>query len=215
MQGGIHTSTLWTNTLLQVQKECGRLSKTGNTGNFVHSKTGIPKIMIKLLFRNKQIQANKDIDMLPSEANIYLKLDLFGGQDYDICGINNATMYCSDCNHFFCSECCDRVHRHPKRTTHNPSPIDKGNNSTEILSQTSSIATDDDNFCSQANISFHDAMLVATLAEKFGLTSLKTFQKKIIDATLEGRDTLAIHPTGSGKSLCSSFHQFFKKRKLL
>ena len=130
--------------------------------NFVHCKTGVPKVMIKLLFRNIQIQTNEDIEILPSEANVHLKLDLFGGQECDTCGINNATMYCSDCNQFFCSECCDRVHRHPKHTSHNPSPTDKGNDSTEILSQASSNCSDD-NFCSQANISFHDAILVATL----------------------------------------------------
>ena len=170
--------------------------------------------MIKLLFRNVQIQTNKDIEILPSEANIHLKLDLFGngGQECDTCGINNATMYCSDCNQFFCSECYDRVHRHPKRTSHNPSPTDKGNDSTEILSQASSNCSDD-NFCSQANISFHDAILVAALAEKFGLTSFKIFQKKIIDATLEGRDSLVIHPTGSGKSLCFQFPPVFQEKK--
>ena len=134
--------------------------------------------MIKLFFKNKQIQTSKDIDKLPSEANIHLKLYLFGGQDCDICGVDNAILYCSDCNQFFCSECCDRVHSHPKCTSHNPSPTDKGNDSTENLSQTSSNATDDDNFCSQADISFHDAMLVATLAEKFGLTSFKSFSKE-------------------------------------
>lgn len=154
--------------------------------NFIHSKTGVPKVTIKLIFRNVRIQTKKDIEMLPSQANIHLKLALFGGQDCDICGINNATMHCTDCNQYFCSECCDRVHSHPKRTNHSPSSTDKANSSTEILSQTSSNGTDDDTFCSQANISFHDAMLVATLAEKFGLTSFKTFQKRIIDATLEG-----------------------------
>ena len=46
-------------------------------------------------------------------------------------------------------------------------------------------------------------MLIATLAEKFGLTSFEPFQKKIIDACLEGKDTLVIYPTGSGKSLFS------------
>ena len=197
----------------QFKKNIGTSQKLETLANFVHSKTGIPKVVIKLFFKNKQIQTSKDIDKLPSEANIHLKLYLFGGQDCDICGVDNAILYCSDCNQFFCSECCDRVHSHPKHTSHNPSPTDKGNDATENLSQTSSNATDDDNFCSQADISFHDAMLVATLGEKFGLTLFKSFQKKIIDATLEGRDTLVIHPTGSGKSLCFQFPPVFQEKK--
>ena len=171
--------------------------------------------MIKLFFKNKQIQTSKDIDKLPSEANIHLKLYLFGGQDCDICGVDNAILYCSDCNQFFCSECFEFTVTQNVLTSHNPSPTDKGNDSTENPIQTSSNATDDDNFCSQADISFHDAMLVATLAEKFGLTSFKSFQKKIIDATLEGRDTLVIHPTGSGKSLCFQFPPVFQEKKAL
>ncbi|QGZ43011.1 RecQ family ATP-dependent DNA helicase [Pseudoduganella flava] len=36
----------------------------------------------------------------------------------------------------------------------------------------------------------------------FGVDKLRTGQQKVIDSVLEGRDTLAIMPTGSGKSLC-------------
>ena len=56
-------------------------------------------------------------------------------------------------------------------------------------------------------------MLIATLAETFGITSFKRFQKKIIDATLEGRDTFVIYPTGSCKSLCFQFPPVFQDKK--
>jgi ATP-dependent DNA helicase RecQ len=36
----------------------------------------------------------------------------------------------------------------------------------------------------------------------FGVDSLREGQRQVIDSVLEGRDTLAIMPTGSGKSLC-------------
>ncbi|HEV7815950.1 MAG TPA: ATP-dependent DNA helicase RecQ [Janthinobacterium sp.] len=36
----------------------------------------------------------------------------------------------------------------------------------------------------------------------FGVDSLRDGQQQVIDSVLEGRDTLAIMPTGSGKSLC-------------
>ena len=55
---------------------------------------------------------------------------------------------------------------------------------------------------SSAEDSFQHATLIATLAERFSLTAFKPFQIIIINAALEGRDTLVVHPTGSGKSPC-------------
>ncbi|MFL6657984.1 MAG: RecQ family ATP-dependent DNA helicase [Massilia sp.] len=40
------------------------------------------------------------------------------------------------------------------------------------------------------------------LRELFGIDSLRAGQRDVIDSVLDGRDTLAIMPTGSGKSLC-------------
>ena len=40
------------------------------------------------------------------------------------------------------------------------------------------------------------------LRERFGLQSFRKGQEQILDSILGGRDTLAIMPTGSGKSLC-------------
>ena len=185
----------------------------------VSSRTGIPKPAIRLLYRNRQISTSGDVELLPSECNIHLQLGLSGGQECDMCGITSATMYCGDCDQLFCIECCSRVHSHPKRMSHHPSrsaiESDASNNTTDNLSQASSNseATENDSFCSQSNVSFHDVMLIATLAEKFNLTAFKSFQKKIIDATLEGRDTLVIHPTGSGKSLCFQFPPVFQEKK--
>ena len=36
----------------------------------------------------------------------------------------------------------------------------------------------------------------------FGVDHLRAGQQRVIDSVLEGRDTLAIMPTGGGKSLC-------------
>ena len=57
------------------------------------------------------------------------------------------------------------------------------------------------------------ATLIATLAERFGLTSFKPFQREVIDATLQGKDTLVIYPTGSGKSLCFQFPPVYENKK--
>ena len=58
---------------------------------------------------------------------------------------------------------------------------------------------------SSQNESFQEATLIATLAEKLGLTKFKQFQKEIILSVLEGKDTVVIQPTGSRKSLCFHF----------
>ena len=49
------------------------------------------------------------------------------------------------------------------------------------------------------------ATLIATLAECFKLTSFKPFQREIINATLQGKDSLIIQPTVSGKKSLLSF----------
>ena len=182
--------------------------------NFVERTTGIPKILMKFVFQCKQIQTSDDFSSLPSGANVHLKLGLLGGHNCDLC-FASATMHCHACNQFFCSQCCERFHTHPKRNSHTPNELGTNLSSPPTCSnQSSSHDSDDDaSFASNSDVSLHDAMLIATLAEKFGLTSFKNFQKRIIDATLEGRDTLVVHPTGSGKSLCFQFPPVFQDKK--
>ena len=40
------------------------------------------------------------------------------------------------------------------------------------------------------------------LKEYWGFDSFRPMQREIIDAALEGRDVLAVLPTGGGKSVC-------------
>ena len=61
--------------------------------------------------------------------------------------------------------------------------------------------------------SLQNATLIATLAERFKLTSFKPFQKEVIGATLQGKDTLVLYPTGSGKSLCFQFPPVYENKK--
>lgn len=56
---------------------------------------------------------------------------------------------------------------------------------------------------SGANSSKPDQVsLEESLHEVFGLHRLRPGQKEVIQSVLDGRDTLAVMPTGSGKSLC-------------
>jgi ATP-dependent DNA helicase RecQ len=63
--------------------------------------------------------------------------------------------------------------------------------------------------------SFVDAELIAMLAEKFKLASFKPFQRRIIEATFAGEDTLVLYPTGSGKSLCYQFPPVYLNKKAI
>ncbi|NYE60299.1 ATP-dependent DNA helicase RecQ [Duganella sp. 1224] len=47
-----------------------------------------------------------------------------------------------------------------------------------------------------------DKQITKLLRKVFGIESLRDGQRRVIDSVLAGRDTLAVMPTGSGKSLC-------------
>ena len=49
------------------------------------------------------------------------------------------------------------------------------------------------------------AYLTGLLAQHFGCLSFKDWQEKAVRAVFEGRDSIIIQPTGSGKSLCFQF----------
>lgn len=57
--------------------------------------------------------------------------------------------------------------------------------------------------------------LEAILKSEFGYPTFKTGQKETIESLLAGKDTLAILPTGTGKSLCYQFIRKYLKRSVL
>ena len=78
---------------------------------------------------------------------------------------------------------------------------------------------DDDEFMftdsPSLNDTFECAAKIATLAECFNLTRFKDFQRKVIDSTLSGKDSIVVQPTGSGKSLCYQFPPVYQNKKAL
>lgn len=61
-----------------------------------------------------------------------------------------------------------------------------------------------ENTSSAAHAASHpvSAELRKTMHDTFGITALRPGQREVIDSVLQGRHTLAIMPTGAGKSLC-------------
>ena len=51
-------------------------------------------------------------------------------------------------------------------------------------------------------ISHLSTLICGIAAQNFGIACLHTWQVRIIEAALLGRNALAVQPTGSGKSLC-------------
>ena len=49
---------------------------------------------------------------------------------------------------------------------------------------------------------FSDASLTALLKKHFGYKAFRPGQLQVIKSVLSGNDTLAVMPTGGGKSLC-------------
>jgi len=66
---------------------------------------------------------------------------------------------------------------------------------------------------SNSDAIFQEAMLLATLAERFDCTRFRSYQKDVIQEVLNGRDALVIQPTGSGKSLCFQFPAVHQQKK--
>ena len=46
------------------------------------------------------------------------------------------------------------------------------------------------------------ASLLQSLQQHFGYSDFRPGQREVVEALLEGRDCLAVLPTGAGKSLC-------------
>ena len=84
--------------------------------------------------------------------------------------------------------------------------IFSGPTSTESDSNDSFSLSDDNEFDSiVGTVDVNEATKTYLLAEKFGNTRFKDFQKESIDAVLNKKNCVVVQPTGKGKSLCYQF----------
>ena len=176
----------------------------------IQARCGIPQNMQHIYHANRPVNDSTSLQSLPNESLLTINVGLLGGsKEYDVC-YEKSDYFCPQCSQHLCDFCNTRVHRHPRRSDHSP---------VESHAQSSSQDESTDEFEMEISPSlerlFVDAELVAILAEKFKLTSFKSFQRKIIDATLAGEDTLVLYPTGSGKSLCYQFPPVYLNKKAI
>jgi len=166
-----------------------------------------------LLYKNRLVEGNSTLNNIPDYSNLFLIIQGYGGYpECEMC-FGESNFFCADCGQYLCRECNERVHRHPKRKHHSPTTLSSGEDT--LVSYDETTDEYDMDLSPSLKSSFFDAELVATLAERFQLTSFRKFLKTIIEATLERRDTLVLHPTGSGKSLCFQFRHVHLRKKAL
>ena len=97
------------------------------------------------------------------------------------------------------AECCNRVHKHPKRNSHSPKRIETHHSSSAVSSSscastvsavsTSDFSDDDFPDSPSLDVVLTQATRIATLAQHLNLTSFNGFQQDIIiDAVLAKKD---------------------------
>ena len=176
----------------------------------VFDLTGILLQVQCLFYCNKLICSTYPLKSVPDQANVFLKIRGIGGRN--IC-FGQGELFCADCKQYMCTECSKRVHHHPKRSHQNPtSALATENPSSSGCSTEESDNEDEYNMDLSPSLesSFRDAELIA---DKFGLTSFKKLQQTVIEACVEGKDSMVLHPTGSGKSLCFQFLPVHLRKK--
>lgn len=197
----------------------------------IFTKCGIPTSKQYLFYQNKPLHKTTNVT---DGSNVHVLLKLCGGnEECEICSFPGE-FRCSECNEqITCRECCEHIHKHPRKVNHKPHQLCGTNNtsdsgaciynpvSTSPSCDTSSVcddgAFDEYTFTDSPtlNDTFEHAARIATLAQSFDLTKFKDFQRKVIENTLNGKDSIIVQPTGSGKSLCYQLPPVYQNKKAI
>ena len=204
------------------------LSATDNIRDLqqrIEAITGIPTQHQKLMLRNQILPIHCKLERVESGSNISLHISGRGGADKCELCFSDAEFCCSDCNmcQLKCKPCCERFHMHPQRKVHQPQRLTNPSTQTLVPRTKDNVHTPSTQEIDEYEIPsspesnsdaiFQEAMLLATLAERFGCTRFRSYQKDVIQEVLNGRDALVIQPTGSGKSLCFQFPAVHQQKK--
>jgi len=191
----------------------------------IEAITGIPTQHQKLMLRNQILPIHCKLERVESGSNISLHISGRGGTDKCELCFSDAEFCCSDCNmcQLTCKPCCERFHMHPQRKVHQPQRLTNPSTQTLVPHTQDNVHTPSTQEIDEYEIPsspesnsdaiFQEAMLLATLAERFDCTCFRSYQKDVIQEVLNGRDALVIQPTGSGKSLCFQFPAVHQQKK--
>lgn len=140
-----------------------------------YSKTGIPTHVQHLLYGRKRLGSAEVMDTLPDQSNITLNITLLGGQSKCEVRFDTGEFYCNECDQYLCNDCNYRLHRHPKRAHHTPnsivldSALQTETSGRPMETSMNSPRGSDDEYdmvvSPSLEKSFHEATLIATLAE--------------------------------------------------
>ena len=212
-------STTWSNLFVHDNTRTLSFQVPGETTvaelkEYIAASTGLSSSAQRLMHGNKLLQDSEHCWQY-NECNINLCCSLKGGSICDICGAENPELHCKSCDKALCSDCSTLVHRHPQRQNH---VIMENTNSctamnTDSPDSNSQSSTVSDFLDSISHDDLEGKCQVAELADTFELTRFRDYQRLAISAALNGKDSLIIQPTGSGKSLCYQFPPVYTHTK--
>lgn len=153
------------------------------------------------------------------------KMDADPVQDCGFCGAS-ASVFCSECGETYCQACSERRHSRAGKKDHEVQQLKRTTADAQSISELVNDADKEGNFylapsltpyiLYRLSFSCVERRLrwIGILAQHFQLTSLHGWQEKVIAAVLDGRNSVVIQPTGSGKSLCFQLPPFLCEGKM-
>ena len=128
------------------------------------------------------------------------------------CG-NMAYAYCADCANNYCQACSSTRYRVSHRQNHRITQLSLMITAKRSFCTSNEVLTTINGNLKHSNIVHTitlclistdqlEAQVTGMLVKYFRIQQLKQWQMNVIQATIEGRNTVVIHPTGSGKSIC-------------
>ena len=170
----------------------------------IYEKTGIPQDFQQLYFGNKLVTEDM-VAIIPNGSNINVCVRLMGGgNSCEIC-YEKGEYQCYQCNgKMFRSDCCSRFHKHPDRSTYNPTILHTDSLSSKFIPEAYSgycsghdgggdaqlnindsfdeFEMSDSPYTSQA---YQEASMIMILSEWFNLTRFRDYQREAICLKIE------------------------------